>query len=249
MKSGLNPLPQRPNYGIDAPRTVRGFFAMGCGGVAGGVSVPPFLIAGFKITLVGPTLLALGCISLGLCASMVLYSLYGKFRIRDIMLGMVKWRGDEAVLDLGTGRGLLAAGAAKRLPEGTVTGIDIWKGSDLSGNTLENAQHNIELEGLQGRVQLRSDDARDIGFVDNSFDVVVSLLCLHIVGDADARAAACREIARVLRPRGVAIIGDYGNIAEYARELEAAGLRVDPPQFYLLQACTALWILRAEKRR
>jgi arsenite methyltransferase len=44
---------------------------------------------------------------------MLAYSL--KLNIRDRMLDMIHWKGNETVLDTGTGRGLLAIGAAKRL--------------------------------------------------------------------------------------------------------------------------------------
>ncbi len=106
---------------------------------------------------------------------MLAYSLRGKLNIRDRMLDMIRWKGNETVLDIGTGRGFLAIGAAKRLRAGTVMGIDIWKRSDLYGNTLENAQHNVECEGVQSRVQLRGNEAWNIGFADNSFDVASAL--------------------------------------------------------------------------
>ena len=46
---------------------------------------------------------------------MLLYSLRGKFHHRDRILALAKLRGDEDVLDVGTGRGLLLVGAAKKL--------------------------------------------------------------------------------------------------------------------------------------
>ena len=45
----------------------------------------------------------------------LLYVKVGKFRHRDFMLSLHPWRGDEQVLDVGCGRGLLLAGAAKRI--------------------------------------------------------------------------------------------------------------------------------------
>ena len=92
-----------------------------CGGAVAllaGLFLPSFYAGDFRITLVGPTLLALGSLSLGICASMLAYSFWGKFNIRKRMLGMVRWRGNETVLDLGTGRGLLAIGAAKAASHG-----------------------------------------------------------------------------------------------------------------------------------
>src|SRR5262249_19782721 len=65
----------------------------------------------------------------------LLYVKVGKFRHRDFMLGLHNWRGDEKVLDVGCGRGLLLAGAAKRIAAtsgaGHVTGIDVWSNVDM----------------------------------------------------------------------------------------------------------------------
>ena len=49
------------------------------------------------------------------------YVLAGKFIHRDRLLDRVVWRGDERVLDVGTGGGLLMIGAAKRAPRGLET--------------------------------------------------------------------------------------------------------------------------------
>jgi ubiquinone/menaquinone biosynthesis C-methylase UbiE len=178
---------------------------------------------------------------------MVAYSFWGKFNIRKRMLGMVRWRGNETVLDLGTGRGLLAIGAAKRLRTGTVVSIDDWQGAGVGSNRLETAQRNLDLARVHDRVELRSDDPRHIAFVDNSFDVVLSLQYLHSIQDAGGRAKACCEIARILKPQGIAIIADYTNGKEYARALEATGLKVDGPKQYMLEAFIALEILTAKK--
>ncbi len=85
---------------------------------------------------------------------MLLYSLYGKFRHRDRMLKMANLRGDESVLDIGTGRGLLLVGAAKRLVTGRAVGLDIWKASDLSGNAKTRTEAVIAQEGVADRCRL-----------------------------------------------------------------------------------------------
>jgi ubiquinone/menaquinone biosynthesis C-methylase UbiE len=72
-------------------------------------------LSGFWIT--GAVLLAEACL-------MLLYSLKGKFRHRDRMLALAQLHGDENVLDIGTGRGLLLVGAAKRLTTGRAVGLD-----------------------------------------------------------------------------------------------------------------------------
>ena len=229
---------------MDLPGRIRWIFAAGITAILAGLFFPSFYAGNFRITLLGPTLLALGSLSLGLCASMLAYSFWGKFNIRRRILGMVRWRGNEAVLDLGTGRGLLAIGAAKRLRTGTVVSIDDWQEASAR---LDAAQRNLDLAHVHDRVELRSDDPRHIAFVDNSFDVVLSLMFLHHIQDAGNRAKVCYEIARVLKPRGVAIIADYANTKEYARALGASGLKVEGPKQLFWQAFIALEIVTARK--
>jgi ubiquinone/menaquinone biosynthesis C-methylase UbiE len=49
---------------------------------------------------------------------------------------------------------------------------------------------------------------------------------LHNIQPKADRDAACREIARVLRPGGRAILSDSTNAREYAATLREAGLEV-----------------------
>lgn len=61
---------------------------------------------------------------------MIYYAKAGKFRCRDRILNFIDWKGQEAVLDVGTGRGLLLIGAAKRTT-GRAVGIDLWSQEDF----------------------------------------------------------------------------------------------------------------------
>ena len=116
--------PTKPDYGIDAPGVVRNLFL---------ASLPcrPHRPVTFIIRPVAGTRAA-SLAAGGLL--MILHAKWGKFRHRDRMLAMIPWKGDETVLDVGTGRGLLMIGAAKRLSTGQALGIDIWSAKDLSGN-------------------------------------------------------------------------------------------------------------------
>jgi ubiquinone/menaquinone biosynthesis C-methylase UbiE len=177
---------------------------------------------------------------------MVLYAKWGKFRHRDRMLNMVRWRGDEQVLDVGTGRGLLLIGTARRLTSGRGTGIDVCSTKDLSGNSLERTQANVEVEGVKNKVTLQSDDARKLSFPDASFDVVVSNLCIHNIPNAEGRRQACREIARVLKPGGTALISDFINIGFYQKVFVASGLKASRTSLNLL-SFPPLHVIQAEK--
>lgn len=158
---------------------------------------------------------------------MLLYSLHGKFTHRDRMLALHLWRGHEQVLDVGTGRGLMLIGAAKRLTVGHATGIDIWNKEDLSGNSAAATQRNLAIEGVANLCTLVSESAQQMSFPDATFNVIVSNLCLHNIYDKVARQQACAEIARVLKPGGITIISDYKLTKEYAETFRQNGLVVD----------------------
>jgi ubiquinone/menaquinone biosynthesis C-methylase UbiE len=178
---------------------------------------------------------------------MVLYAKWGKFRHRDRMLAAVRWKGDERVLDVGTGRGLLAIGAAKHLTTGRAVGIDVWSTKDLSGNAMQLTEENARIEGVTDKVELRTEDARRMTFADASFDVVLSNLCLHNIDGTAGRAEACREIARVLAPGGVALVSDFKATDTYVRAFREAGLEVTRGSLALADTFPPLRIVTARK--
>lgn len=195
------------------------------------------------LALLGPATLRIGPVDIdgrsfiwpaaSLIGSGLLYLLYvkvGKFRHRDFMLGMHTWRGDEQVLDVGCGRGLLLAGAAKRIAQlngtGHATGIDIWSDTDMAGNSALATECNLKIEGISQLCTLVSKPAQEMPFADASFDLVVSNLCLHNIYDRDTRRRALEQIARVLRPGGTAILSDYKLTREYAQRFRELGFSV-----------------------
>ena len=243
---------RKADYGVDAPGVIRNFFVVGGLLLLALVFAPPgigpFRVGGASLTLELRGLFAGGAVSCLLGgALMILYAEVGKFRHRDRMLAMIPWTGSENVLDVGTGRGLLAIGAAKRLTTGRVVGIDIWNPSDLTGNTADGFLQNAELEGVAERVEIRNGDARRMPFPDGSFDVVLSNVCLHNIPDAGGRADACHEIARVLKKGGVALVSDFVRTGDYARSFEAAGLAVVRTGPHVLDVFPPLRVVRAEK--
>ncbi|MGZ4842508.1 MAG: class I SAM-dependent methyltransferase [Candidatus Angelobacter sp.] len=238
-------MPQKPDYGIDAPGVVRNLLVAGAALILSGILFPTIHVGSVTILWSRSAFWpGASCLVGGLL--MLLYSRWGKFRHRDMILNMVRWRGDERVLDMGTGRGLLLIGAARRLTTGRGTGIDVWSTKDLSGNSLARTQANVDVEGVQEKTDLKSDDARKLSFPDASFDVVLSNLCLHNIPDAEGRAQACREIARVLKPGGTALISDFINTGSYKKTLAASGLKVSRTRWNLL-TFPQLRVVRAEK--
>jgi arsenite methyltransferase len=243
------PQQTKPDYGIDAPGVMRNLFLIGTACALLAIFGPASFRFGpvnLKLTAMfgwtGGFLLAEACLFL-------LYVKVGKFRHRDFILNMHPWRGDEQVLDVGCGRGLLLAGAAKRLNgTGHATGIDIWSNVDMGGNSAAATQHNLMLENIEARCTLVSQSAADITFPDNAFDVIISNLCIHNIYDKPTRLRALHQIVRVLKPGGIALISDYKLTAEYAAEFQQAGLQVEKKRGSFLTTFPPLTVVIAHKQ-
>jgi arsenite methyltransferase len=180
-------------------------------------------------------------------AIMVWSSRVAKLKMRDRILSSLPWRGDEQVLDVGCGRGLLLIGAAKRLKTGKATGVDIWQAHDLSGNSADATKANAIAEGVADKIKLETSDARKLPFGANSFHVVVSSLAIHNIDSSAERMKAMREIARVLKPGGSVTIYDIFHTAEYARNLQQLGLTDVKLSPYSFLWCVPSRIVTARK--
>jgi arsenite methyltransferase len=212
----------KPDYGLDAPGVIRNLIAIGVILLPFGRLVPSFRI-GPVTFVVGNASLVIGSLLIFEGLLMILYSKWGKFRHRDRMLKMIDWKGNEQVLDVGTGRGLLLIGAAKHLSSGKSVGIDIWSSKDLSGNTMEGTIRNAELEAVREKIDVQNGDATAMRFPDASFEVILSNLCIHNIPGRKARDQACREIVRVLKPGGIALISDFIHTGDYVKAFKATG--------------------------
>jgi arsenite methyltransferase len=235
----------RPNYGLDAPGVVRNLTVIGAvlvllgmlsGTVAAGGSWG--WLRHLQISFWAP-----GIALLLTAAVMVWGSRVGKRWFRDRILDAIPWRGDEQVLDVGCGHGLMLLAAAKRLKTGKATGIDLWQTEDQAGNSPEATMENARLEGVAALVELKDGDARKLPFADRSFDVILSSWALHNIYDREGREVAVREIARVLRPGGRAVLVDIRHADEYAEVLRAAGLDVrrSGPNFLFVIPSYTVW--------
>jgi arsenite methyltransferase len=210
---------ERLDYGIDAPAYLKKYAILA---VITAVITVSLGVAGFVFYA-----LIVGF----LCAwntfwalTWILGNKIGKLRARDAIISRITWRGDEQVLDVGCGHGLLLVAAAKKLTTGHAIGIDIWSQADQYDNCPENTARNARIEGVADRVGIRTCDARKLDFEDESFDVVLTSAALHSIREKSKRDEAIREIIRVLKPGGQVAIYDIFHISEYQQLFLESGM-------------------------
>ena len=206
------------DYGIDAPGVVRTLGLIGVALLVCGV-LPNAIPGATVLHNVWPSGLSL----ILACCWMLVSSLWLKKRVMRALLGERNWRGDEKVLDVGCGRGLVAVEAARRVPHGFVHGVDLWQAEDLSGNNPHAILANATAAGVSDRLTIDTGDARALPYADATFDVVLSMTVIHNIPDAGGRREAIAEAWRVLRPGGQILIFDLRHARTYLRQLRDEG--------------------------
>jgi SAM-dependent methyltransferase len=123
----------------------------------------------------------------------------------------------DAVLDVGCGTGALTAAIAAALPSSTIVGVDPAAAYVAAARAQQ----------AGNRVRFEVADARQLPFVDASFDRTVSALMLNFVPD---RELAVHEMQRVTRPGGTvaAAVWDYGDGMEMLRAFWDEAVALDP---------------------
>jgi arsenite methyltransferase len=219
--------PPKPDYGQDAPVVVKRMFTRGAWAI--GVAVLMYAVNHGEYPQVSANILTvlgiIGAIFWGQGAFMIWSSRVAKLALRDRLLDSLEFKGDEKVLDVGCGRGLMLIGAAKRLKSGKATGIDIWSTQDLSGNSADATRQNSKIEGVSERVRIENGDARKLVYPDNQYDVVVSTLAIHNIPEKADRDTAIREMWRVLKPGGKLLIFDILHTGAYEKVLREQGAK------------------------
>jgi ubiquinone/menaquinone biosynthesis C-methylase UbiE len=131
-----------------------------------------------------------------------------------------------AMLDVGTGPGVLLTEIARRRPDLQLIGID------LSADMVAAANRNLSQLGARATAHVA--DVTDLPFPDGSFDLIVSSFSLH---HWDNPEAAVPELARVLRSGGRLYVYDFQS-APFDALAAAARTRSlfteEPPQSTLI---------------
>ena len=115
-------------------------------------------------------------------------------------------RDGDAVIDVGSGTGALTAAVVAAVPSSRVIGID----PAATYVAFAQARHPVD------RVRFEVGDARQLRFLNASFDRTLSILVLNFVPDP---AKALDQMIRVTRPGGTvaAALWDYGQGMEMLR--------------------------------
>jgi SAM-dependent methyltransferase len=230
------PAAGKPDYGLDAPALVKSMFWRAAWSLAFGLALFFMNYSEYPRPALN-LLLALGGLAAAFAAVgavMIWSSRVAKFQVRDRLLDALALTGDERVLDVGCGRGLMLIGAAKRLKKGRATGVDIWNPEDQSGNTADAVKGNARIEGVADKVRVDTCDARKLVYPDQHYDAVTSCLAIHNIPDREGRDQAIGEMWRVLKPGGRLAIFDLFKTGEYAkrlRELGAQDVELSPTTF------------------
>jgi SAM-dependent methyltransferase len=146
-------------------------------------------------------------------------------KIRQEIFDSLSLRGDEKLLDIGCGSGMLLNEAAKRLTSGQALGIDIWEPHTGGGNYAL-LMKNAKAEGVADKIQFKQADVRQLPFEDAAFDVIVSSGALHHIGrDMSDHEKALNEMTRVLKPGGRIVLWDTTHMIKgYASRMKASGI-------------------------
>ncbi len=222
---------QTIDYGQDAPALLKGYLLWGGMLAAGGGLLTRVVSSqgsrfqrvcftlGWLARLIGYGYVARGVV-------MIWSSRVSKIQAARHLLDDVDLQGNERLLDLGCGRGLLLLEAAQRLPQGRAIGLDLWSNDDQGANSRQATRHNAEIKGVADRVEVRDGDMRDLSFLlDGSVDVVVASKAIHNIPDRAGRRLAIREAIRVLTSGGRIAIMDIFLIDEFAESLRAYGMQ------------------------
>jgi arsenite methyltransferase len=84
---------------------------------------------------------------------------------------------------------------------------------------------NVQIAGVENKIEIQTADCRSLPFNDQSFDIVVSHWVVHNLPSEEDRNRAISEMVRVLRPEGTLILCDIEHRGSYLTTIKSLGLK------------------------
>jgi ubiquinone/menaquinone biosynthesis C-methylase UbiE len=112
---------------------------------------------------------------------------------------ILAWDGRSPVLDVGTGTAQIPVELCRRYPSAEVVAVD------LSSEMLVVARENVQKARLESRIQVESQNGRQMTYADGMFPAVMSNSILHHIPEP---ADAIAEMVRVAAVGGLLFVRD-----------------------------------------
>ena len=204
---------QQPNYGFPLSSVlIRFLFAL---------FIPLFvyILISMNVNLHLIILITLGIVLIYVFFGVVLFKIHFLNYRMNILKKMIKiadLKGNEKILDIGTGAGFLTIGFAKDLKDGKVTGLDKYSIKydrfktqlisylkiNFIGHTLKNAKRNVKIENVEDKCEfIQIDITKPLKFSDSYFDIIISSQFLYCL-PPQKRLPVFQEINRILKKDG-----------------------------------------------
>lgn len=148
----------------------------------------------------------------------------------EALADRLELRPADHVLEVGAGPGYFSVEVARRVPEGRLQLVDIQPAM------LDRARQRLERAGCTN-VAITVADAAHLPFAEAEFDVA---FLVTVLGEIEDRAAAVRELRRVLRPNGRLSITEERGDPDYLSP-EAVRALVEPAGFVEVSRFKGRW--------
>lgn len=120
--------------------------------------------------------------------------------VYDALVELANLHGDEEVLDVGCGTGILSSRLAKASDRLTVCGLDVGP------HMIRAAEESVQTH--HPRAEYRVGTVVQLPYSDRCFDAAVSCLLFHLLQGAE-KERALREIFRILKPGGRYVCAEF----------------------------------------